>query len=237
MTIRHIYGIAILPVLLLAASSAGQSLYEQPQPAPVVQRGEEAPAVTDGTASLADVSLFVVLPPEPRVFAEQDLVTIIISERTRASRSQETSEEKSMDLEASVTSTVDLLELLELRLSQGRGPGDDLPTVSGGFEKDFEGEAEYERDDSVTARVTARVVEVKPNGTLLLEARTSVRTDNEEQVITLAGYCRSEDVTAFNTVQSNQMYDLNLSIENTGDVKDGSEKGLIPRVVDFLFNF
>lgn len=220
-----------------AGLACGQSLYEQTPTGPSGRDGGDPAPAADGAPSLEQVSLTYVSPPKPRTFAAQDLITIIVSERTSSERSASLETEKDYSIDGTVTSTVDLLKLLELRLQQGRDQNDDLPTVSGGIGTEFEGEAEYERDDSVTARVTARVLEVKPNGTLLLEARTTVRTDFEQQTITLSGVCRSEDVTATNTVQSNQMFDLRVDIQNEGEVRKGGEKGLIPRVLDTLFAF
>jgi flagellar L-ring protein FlgH len=229
---------AILTTLALGASAHGQSLYERPAPRALDVEGREMEAeVSAEMIPLAAVSLYRVEPPEPRAFLPNDLVTIIISERARTDRIAELETEKEYELDGTVQSSIDLLKLLELRLEQGRDQDDDLPTVTASLEREYAGEGEYRRDDTVTARVTARVVEVKPNGNLLLEARTSVRTDEEQQTILVSGTARSEDVTNQNTVQSNQLYDLTVDIQNTGQVKDGASKGVITRVLDTLFNF
>jgi flagellar L-ring protein precursor FlgH len=226
----------VIAVAGLSSSVSAQSLYERPQPE-TPQRGEEGPVATDGAPALSEVGLIVVEPPEPRTFAAEDLVTIVISERSATSRAQIFDSEKKYDLAGEVFSSIDLIKMLELRLQQGRDESDDLPRLEVGWRSKYEGDGEYERDDQVTARVTARVIEVKPNGTMLLEARTVIRTDAEEQTITLSGICRSEDVTDSNTVQSNQMFDLRLDIQNSGDVRRGAEKGWIPRIIEAVFNF
>ncbi|MEM1422780.1 MAG: flagellar basal body L-ring protein FlgH [Planctomycetota bacterium] len=230
---------AVLTALaILAATGGAQSLYEQTQPERVGERGRDTQlGPTDGAPGLRQISLYHVEPPQPRQFLPNDLVTVIISERARTDRRQELETLKEFEINGSVTSTVDLLKLLELRLQQGRDSSDDLPVLQADFDREYIGESEFRRDDTVTARVTARVVEVKPNGNLLLEARTSVRTDTEEQVILLSGTARGEDVTNNNTVQSNQLFDLTVDIQNTGQVKDGSSKGLFTRVLDTIFNF
>ena len=241
--------IAVATAGAVVAACAGpafaQSLYERPeaQAAPAPSEGGGAggggAAAPSGEAApaLDQVSLIAVTPPEPPSFGENDLITIIISEKSKADRSHEFENDKGYLIDGQVFSSVDLMKLLELRLQQGRDESDDLPQLRLGWDQGFEAEAEYEREDEVTARVTARVVEVKPNGTLLLEARTVIKTDTEEQTITLSGYCRTEDVTAANTVQSNQMYDLNLNMQHTGDVRDGGQKGWIPRILEAVFNF
>ncbi len=221
---------------VLASGASGQSLFEA-QVSPGEVRGQEGVVDVVGPVSVASVSLIAVEAPEPTTYQEHDLITIIISERAKTSREQTFEQDKSYEIGGRVVSTIDLLKLLELRLEAGRGDGDGLPTWGMNAGTSVDNEATYERDDTVTARVTARVLEVKPNGTLLLEARSTVQTDREIQTITLSGYVRTEDVTVSNTVQSNQMFDLRLSILNSGDVKQGGEKGLIPRALDLLFNF
>lgn len=224
--------------LLIATLASAQSLYERSQPERLDNDGREVDTEpADGAPGLRQISLYHVEPPQPRTYLANDLVTIIISERARTDRSHDVETKKEWDIDASVSSSIDLLQLLELRLQQGRTSSDDLPILTAALDREYKGEGTYERDDSVTARVTARVVEVKPNGNLLLEARTVVRTDDEEQTILVSGTCRGEDITNNNSVQSNQLYDLTVDIQNVGQVKDGASKGLITRVLDTLFNF
>lgn len=201
--------------------------------APVVMSAAPAPLV--GPPVLADVSLYGVQPPEPRSFKENDLLTVIISERASLSRTQKEEQDKSYDLQGAVVSFPDMLQMLQLRLENGRESN--LPKIDLNYNNGYEGEGKYKREDRLTARVTARVLEVKPNGTLLVEARTEVKSDNECQLIVLAGLCRQEDVTDQNTIQSSQLFDLKLDIQNTGDVRKTSNKGWIPRVIEMLFNF
>lgn len=225
-------------VCVAAGVGAGQVLYEAANASASEDEAGEV-MVVSAPPSIASVSLIAVEAPEPPSFLPNDLITIIISERSKTDREQTFDSKKQYDFGGSVETWVDMMSLLELRLEQGdRGTdGDDLARWALEHESRFKGDASYERDDTVTARVTARVIEVKPNGTLLLEARTTIRTDEEEQTITLAGLCRTDDVTDANTVQSNQMFDLRLDIQNDGDVRDGAEKGLIPKVLETLFNF
>ena len=231
-------GCAAWMVVACGGTALAQVLVEQPQPAASgPARPGELPVATDGAPSIGDVSLFAVRPPEPRAFNENDLVTIIISERTKTDRKHDFDTAKDVSLGGEVSSSIDLLKLLETRLQQGRTSDDDLPMWEAELDKEFDAKTKFKRDDTVTARVTARVVEVKPNGTLLLEARTTVRTDYEEEIITLAGVCRTEDITVANTVQSNQMFDLSLDIQHVGDIRDGSEKGVITRAMDVIFNY
>ncbi len=224
-----------LAVVALCGVAAGQSLLDRRPAAPTEERnGVVVPTATDGTMSLSEASVTAIEPPEPRTFEEQDLVTIIISESSQIEREQTLETDRSYGASAGFEALPDPLKLLQLRYEDF----DRLPVevaAQAGFQHD--GEGTYERDDSVTARVTGRIVEVKPNGTILIESKTMVQTDGEEQVIVLSGLARQEDVTISNTIQSNQMANLVVRFEHSGDIKNSSRKGWVPRVIETLFNF
>lgn len=94
-----------------------------------------------------------------------------------------------------------------------------------------------DRTDTLTARITGEVVDVKPNGTLVVQARKSIRTDEEEQQFVMTGICRAEDVAADNTVLSNQMYDLQLQKNHKGTVRSATKRGLLGQLLDFVNPF
>lgn len=196
--------------------------------------GTMTTVLEEESRELMDISLFAVEPPKPREFQQHDLITVIISERSSMTQEGTLETTKEANLDGNIASIPNLLKLLELRYEDYQG----LPIQpSLDYSAEFTGEGDYEQDKEVTARVTARVVEVKPNGTLLIESKTQVTTDEEEQVIVISGVCRPDDVTSSNTVQSNQLFGLRVDIQHSGQVANAAKKGLIPRIFDTLFNF
>jgi flagellar L-ring protein precursor FlgH len=216
-------------------TASGQALLDRgPRP---VERNKDGIIVhrpVEGRMTLASTSLFMVEPPEPRVFRENDLITVIVSERAEVKNENTLETDTSYDFSGGVSSMPDLLKLLELRWEEYEG----LPiSADMNFGRSYSGEGGQEVSRETTARVTARIIEIKPNGTMLLESKTSIRTDGEEQVIVISGLARQEDVSIANTIQSNMMANLVVDIQHHGELKRSSEKGLIPRAFDMLFNF
>jgi flagellar L-ring protein FlgH len=187
--------------------------------------------------ALRQTSMFAVQPPEPRMFREHDLVQIIIRETSKATSSQETEAKKDYSLDIGIPDwpAFQLQDLLQFQLQAGSTTDD--PKVKVESNKEFKGEGDYERKDDLTARLTAEVIEVLPNGNLILEARTFIKTDGEEATLKVTGICRPEDVTAANTVQSQQIHDLKVEKMHKGQLKDASKKGLIAKVLDTVFAF
>ncbi len=220
---------------IVCTGASAQSLFERP-PTDAPQRVTEQPVRASGSApGLNEVSLFAVEPPAPREFKAEDLVTIIISERSKLDRKQKGLSTKDYTNEAELTDFIDILSALELIVKQTSDAK--LPKVGVDSKADFSGNARYFREDRITDRLTAKILEVKPNGTLILEARRQWTTDEEDQVAVLSGICRAEDVTDKNTVQSNQLFDLKLVVENNGDLDNATKKGLIPKIWETIFNF
>jgi len=224
-----------LLTLMLTCPCLGQSLNErEPVAAPVKQPVVGAKPV-DPAAALQGISLIAVTPPPPKTYQKHDLIEIIINESSLQKHEQSLDTKKDYNTKAELSKFPSLHDLLELQLRNPENQSKANLEVSSNNK--FKGTGQYERKDNFTARITATVLEVKPNGTLVLEARKSFTSNKEETALVMSGVCRAEDVTAQNTVQSSQLANLSLTVKNEGDVKDASKKGIIPQVLDTIFNF
>jgi flagellar L-ring protein FlgH len=197
-------------------------------------RATLAAAPDPSQAKASQVSFFAVPAPEPRVLKKHDLVTIIVREESE-SKSEGTSDlKKQADLDAKIEQFVKL-NLAQQSLQSGVGAIQ--PEIQMTGTHNFKGEATVDRSDSLTLRVQAEVVDVKPNGTLVLQARANVTMDEEEQTIVLSGVCRAEDVTPDNTVLSTQLYDKAVTKTTKGAVRDTTKRGWVPRLLDVINPF
>ncbi|MBX3386224.1 MAG: flagellar basal body L-ring protein FlgH [Phycisphaeraceae bacterium] len=222
------------------ASDANRAA-EQPQPVPAATAAEprqqddpNAPARA-AAAQLEAYSLMVVVPPKPRTFQKHDLIEIIINENSTQKIEQSLDTTKRYDIRAELSQFPSLKDLLEFQLRNGIGTPVRLGVNSN---TRYNGDGEAERKDRFTARIAAEVIDVKPNGNLVLEARKSIEgSGGDKTFMVLGGVCRSADITSSNTVQSSQIANMALRIEGEGDVKNAAKKGLIPRVLETIFNF
>ena len=185
-------------------------------------------------ATLASASFFTVGRPEPRLFAEHDLITVIVREDSRAESEAEAETEKSAFLRAALTQ---FIRLRSDTIGLENAIGGEIPRIDLSGSGGWEGEGEFERSDRFQARITAEVVDVKPNGNLVLAARKHITHDREEQVFLLTGTCRADDVTADNSVLSTQLADLDLRKFTDGQIADAVKKGLLPRLYDKINPF
>jgi flagellar L-ring protein FlgH len=190
--------------------------------------------VDPGQAPLGAVSFFAVPEPEPRVIKKHDLVTVIIREESEFKSEGQTETKKEAALEARIDEFVKL-NLKEFTLSSD-GLSNPL-VIRGSGNREFNGEGSVDRSDSFTARVTVEVLDVKPNGNLVLQGRKSIVTDDEVQKFLITGTCRAEDVSADNTVLSTQLKDFDLRKTHKGNVRNATQKGWAGKLLDALNPF
>lgn len=183
-------------------------------------------------AKISNVSFFAVPDPTTKAYKKHDLITIIINEDS-VSKSQGLSDlQKQADFDAKITQ---FLKVSHNSLRQGIGGT--VPEIDLSGTRNLKGQAEVDRSDVLTMRVTGEVLDVKPNGTLVLQARQRIKQDDEEMSFILAGTCRVEDITADNTVLSTQMFDKDLTKMHKGAVHDTTQRGWVPRLLDVLNPF
>jgi len=229
---------------LLAGNACAQSLFRQPAAPAAVDSLASAPApITAGqplppnpVADLDGVSLYAIQPLPPRQIQVNDLVTIIVNQSSKIERDQKLEADKDTSIDFDVKQFLNIQELLkEARLVSS--DSSTLPSIDVSSGRSFDGEGKMDREDRITARLTAKVIDVKPNGLVVLEARASLFTDEEEQLMLVSGTCRAEDITQTNTVQSTQLADLRLEIHHGGELRDASKKGIVTKALDALFAF
>lgn len=179
------------------------------------------------------ISMIAVTPPPPKKFRKNDLVTIIIREDSDASTSGKGDAKKTQDFDFGLD------QFLQLGLSASGVPtlgstqdSSTMPKIKFKYENDRKADASQERQDSFSARLSATVVDVKPNGTLVVEAVKQITIDKEEQIFKLSGICRAEDISVDNTLLSTQLADLSLSKQTKGEVRDNVRRGWLNKFID-----
>ena len=173
-------------------------------------------------------------PMPLKTWKEHDQITIIVIESSTVSRTQELETEKESELAAEVAAWSDFFSNGSL-FTQNTGVN--LPKVEISGAMDFEGEGDYGSKEQITFRTTATVLEVLPNGNLVLESRHTTKTDNEMTVKTVTGICDPRHVAPDDTILHWRLYDLDLNVQNTGFVKDAANKGILTQIADFIFAF
>ncbi len=165
-----------------------------------------------------------------------DLLTINVLESISGSGAADTAAARTSSMDASVSGFFGAP--LNLGLPNLYGKGNTFsPSVSGSMENDFKGTGSTNRTGSIVGTITARVVEVMPNGTLSVESRKDITINNEKQVLVLKGSVRPEDISVTNTVLSNKVADAEIFLVGDGVLQDKQKQGWLVRILDGVWPF
>ena len=162
-----------------------------------------------------------------------DLLTIIITESSTGGNKGLTDTKRNSVTNANVSALLGLETTILDALPEMGGS----IRVGGSSVNQLKGEANTTRANHLSARITARVTKVLPNGNFMIEGRRQVRVNAEDQYIVLSGIIRPEDITTGNTISSQYISDAQILYTGRGIVNDKMHPGWLTRVVDWVWPF
>ena len=181
---------------------------------------------------LEQASLFAVMTKSPNEFKVHDLITVIVREqKTYKSKSKlETDREFSIDSKINEFFRVLNGHLAAASFTDGK------PNIDFNLKTELQGEGKAERRDDLTFRVTVEIVDIKPNGLLVLASGpdTEILVDRERQAIAFTGVCRSRDVSPDNTILSTQIFNQTIDLQHKGALRDAAKRGWLTRLFDWM---
>ena len=109
-----------------------------------------------------------------------------------------------------------------------------LPRIDIRKEQSFDGEAKQNSGSDVRASIAVVVIDVQPNGNLVVAGARSVTVNDETKTLRVSGLVRPLDVTSGNTVGSQQVADARISIMGEGASTRQVTRGPIGELFDVL---
>lgn len=109
-----------------------------------------------------------------------------------------------------------------------------LPKIDLRKETDFNGEAKQNSGSEVRGSIAVVVIDVQPNGNLVVAGTRSVAVNDETRTLRISGLVRPLDVTINNTVGSAQVADARISITGEGGNTRQVTRGPVGQLFDTL---
>lgn len=153
-----------------------------------------------------------------------DLVTILISENTdvanKDQRNMNKDSDASVDFDfSSSTSTPASLD------------------ISGKSDRAFNGQSKYTVEQEFTDRMTVEVLDVLPNGNLVIGGRRQRIVAGELRTLVISGTVRHTDISPNNTVRSQFVANFNICYDGDGPESHFSNQGWGARILNRIWPF
>ncbi len=110
--------------------------------------------------------------------------------------------------------------------------------LSANSNSSLDGKGASTMSSNLQLNLSGRVVEVMPNGVMVVEASRDFTVGNDRQTVVLHGLVRPGDITSNNSVLSSSITSLELEIKGKGAVADASSRpSLLMRVLMRFLSF
>ena len=155
-----------------------------------------------------------------------DLVTINIVEAASASKNATTKTSRTTALNASWSGVLQNISGSLLGNNQ-----------QAGLANSFDGEGATTRNSTLNAYISVQVIQVLPNGNLVIQGSRQVQVNNENQIINIQGVIRPVDIDATNTILSTAVAEAKIELNGQGVVSDKQNVGWLTRILDWAWPF
>ena len=155
-----------------------------------------------------------------------DVLTIIISEDSK------TDNKAKRDLQKDTSRTSEFDGRLEIADLIPKMPG---LTLDASGNNEMKSKADYKDERSFTDRVSVIVMDVLPNGNLVIMGSRDRTIGGDIQTIEVSGVVRTNDIGFDNTIKSEQVANFRITSKNGGISAPYTQPGWLGRIWDILW--
>ncbi len=158
-----------------------------------------------------------------------DLITIVVDEKSAVTSSGQLDRRKTGKFDAELKDWIHFAPGFSIKpspMSNGQ------PKANGTLDSQYQADAQLETKDALSFSISSEVVDVRPNGNLVVEAHRRIQVNEDVWVASLRGVIRREDVLPNNTVLSKNVAELEIEKKEVGNVRDGYRRGWLTRLYD-----
>jgi flagellar L-ring protein FlgH len=229
MVVKKMYFLLCLPFIIGGCSSNLYVKADRPEIKPSQEIVKKRQPGTIWSGENAKNSLFV----DRKARRVNDIVTIVVSESAVGGNNA------SVDTGRDTSTSVGISSLLGLEqsiLARNARMGSAIE-AGGTSSNSLKGTGKTTRDGSLTATMSARVMDIQDNGNFIVEGRRQVTINAEDQYLIITGIVRPEDITSDNTVLSQYIADAKIVYTGKGVVDDKMRPGWLTRIADWVWPF
>ncbi len=216
---------AALPVM------AQPPLPPGPQSSPMLPPG---PFVLSPTQSYVRDHSFIYIdaPPPPSLIKVHDILTIEVDEKAEVIINSRFNRQRNGSYKLELKDFVRVIPGPKLVPANT-----DTPTIEGTLSNRLQTIGQGSDSEGITYKIAATVVDVLPNGTIVLEARKSIRTNQDVFEYRLTGRVDKGKIKPDRTARTEDLAELQIERIQRGKIFDSTKVNWGTRILDTLMPF
>lgn len=182
--------------------------------------------------TLEDSFFYVPAPPQKEI-GLNSIITVVVDFQSQVISESDLERRERTNMDARLQDWIALDGLSIEPAAQASGD----PRARASLQTQLRNEADLESRDGMKFRIAAVVVDIRPNGNLIIEAHREIKNNDETWEQSLTGTIRAEDILPNNTVLSEDVYGLRIDKREVGEVRDGARRGWLLKFLDHIQPF
>ena len=169
------------------------------------------------------------VPQTPaRTLKLHDIVQIRIEETSTSLATGGATSRKTTSYDASLKEWIRLVGLDTLKPAP---QSDGNPRVQSDQTEVYRGQSDVRTSESLTTNIAAEIVDIKPNGHIVLDATKDITVNDNSFRYSLTGICRAQDIGPDNVVLSRNLIRSKIDKQDLGHVRDGYSRGWLTKLM------
>jgi flagellar L-ring protein precursor FlgH len=173
--------------------------------------------------------LYVPPPPPPKQLSKRDHVRVRVDIKSRVMSEGEMQRRKTANLNA-VLSDFPIIKGLRWIKPSPQSNGD--PAANGQITQQFRALGELETSESLKQEIACEIVDIRPNGILVLEGHDSVIVNDEVWEFSISGECDPSKIDPTGVVLDRELVNKRISKRERGHVRDAYKRGWFVKWLD-----
>ena len=163
-----------------------------------------------------------------------DILTVVIEIDDKAEISNSSGRSRAGNESMGIPALMGIPERLNEVLPEGANMANAVNTSS---TSNYSGQGSVAREEKLTLRVAATVVEQLPNGVLRIEGQQEVRVNYELRELLVSGYVRPADISRQNEITYDKIAGARISYGGRGQISDVQQPRYGQQITDVIMPF
>ncbi|OHC94957.1 MAG: flagellar biosynthesis protein FlgH [Sphingomonadales bacterium RIFCSPLOWO2_12_FULL_63_15] len=184
------------------------------------------PPVPQANGSIFQTSVgYTPLTSGARATTVGDIITIVLVERTQATKSNSADTSRNGNIGLAPPTTGVLSKLFS------------ASDVAMGGQNNFAGQGGATQSNALSGEITVTIAAVYPNGTMLVKGEKALTLNRGDEYIQISGLVRQADISPDNRIASTRVADAKIIYTGKGEIARASKQGWLQSFFSMISPF
>jgi flagellar L-ring protein precursor FlgH len=165
-----------------------------------------------------------------------DILTVMIDIKDKAEIDNSTNRSRTSNEGAGVTNLLGFETMLD-RIPLIPSEVDNQNLINAQGTSNFSGTGATDREEKITMKMAATIVQILPNGNLVIAGNQEVRVNFEKRILNIKGIIRPEDISVDNSISYEKIAEARITYGGKGQITDYQQPRYGQQIMDVIMPF